>query len=245
MYTRGMSLRRLREMVGHRWLYRDAHYLVAELEVDADRAKRWVPWPLRLAKPARAQLFLSYFPHTTFGSVYREAGLFFEVTHLGMRAVYSPWMLVDDDVALIMGRELLGYPKKLGEFTCQLDGDRIAASAQRRGHTLVTMTGTLGAVLDDPPPVLGRPHRNIRASAGLAIPKLVAFQPKERVIEVRAANLTVTIGGSERDPLHEMGLGRVLATRLHRVDLGGMLPPLPIAAVSPIAYAKYLLLRSH
>ena len=240
-----MSLRRLREMASGRWMYRDAHYLVADVELDADRARRFVPWPLRLAKPARANVFLAYFPHTAFGSVYREAGVFFEVTHLGRRAVYSPWMLVDDDVALILGRELLGYPKKLGELAWQLDGNAIRATATRRGHTLLTMTGTLGEVLAAPPPILGRPHRNIRASIGIALPKLIAFSPKERVREVRAATLDVQITGSPRDPLHEMGFGRVRAARLHRVDLGGSWPPLPIAAVSPLAYAKQLLLRSH
>jgi len=240
-----MTLQRLREMAFRRWVYRDAHYLVADVELDPDRARRFVPWPLRLATPPRANLFLAFFPHTAFGSVYREAGLFLDVTHLGRRAVYSPWMLVDDDVALILGRELLGYPKKLGEFTWQLDGDRISASAHRRGHTLITMTGTLGASIATPPPILGRPHRNIRASAGIAIPKVIAFSPKERVCDVRAAELAVTITGSERDPLHEMGLGRVLGARLHRVDLGGAMPPLPVGAVSPLAYAKHLLLRSH
>lgn len=242
-----MSLRRLREMIGQGWAYRDAQYLVADVELDADRARRFVPWPLRLATPARANVFLAYFPHNTFGSVYREAGVFFDIASCrsGRRAVFSPWMIVDDDVALILGRELLGYPKKLGDLTWQLDGDRISASARRRGHTLVTMTGTLGGPLADPPPMLGRPHRNIRGSAGVAMPKVIAFAPKERVCEVRAAALEVRIEGSERDPLHEMGFGRVLGARLHRVDLGGSLPPLPIALVSPLAYAKQLLLRSH
>jgi acetoacetate decarboxylase len=236
---------RLRELVRHRWIYRDAHYLVVDLELDAARAKRWVSWPLELASPARGQLFLSYFPTTTFGSVYREAGVFFDVTHFGRRAAFSPWMLVDDDVALILGRELLGYPKKLGEFTFELDGDRISATASRRGHPLVSMRGTLGDVVPKPPPILARPHRNIRASTGLAIPKVIAFTPTERVIEVRGAQLEVTITGSERDPLDDLGLGRVLAARLHRVDLGGSMPPIPVGVISPIAYAKYLLMRSH
>ena len=240
-----MSLRRLREMASGRWMYRDAHYLVADVELDADRARRFVPWPLRLAKPARADVFLAYFPHTAFGSVYREAGVFFDVTCWGRRAVYSPWMLVDDDVALILGRELLGYPKKLGDFDWQLDGDAICATASRRGHTLITMTGTLGDVIAAPPPILGRPHRNIRASTGIALPKVIAFTPKERVCSVRSATLDIQITGAPRDPLHEMGFGRVRAARLHRVDLGGGLPPLPVAAVWPLAFARQLLLRSH
>jgi acetoacetate decarboxylase len=228
------------------WIYRDAHYLVADVELDARTARRYVPWPLRLATPARAQVFTAFFPHTTFGSVYREAGVFFDVTsRRGIRAVYCPWMIVDDDVALIMGRELLGYPKKLGELTWEHSSDIIRTTARRRGADLIEMEGTLGATIAAPPPRRGRPHRNVRTSAGLALPKVIAFAPRERVVEVRHASLSVRISGSERDPLDELGLGRVLAARLHRVDLGGGRPPLPILAASPLALARQLLLRSH
>jgi acetoacetate decarboxylase len=226
------------------WIYRDAHYLVADLELDAAVARRHVPWPLRLAAPARAQLFTADFPYTTFGSSYREAGLFFDVVHRGTRAIYCPWMIVDDDVALIAGRELLGYPKKLGSFTWSLDGDRIATTASRRDHVLITMTGTLGEPIGSPPLHLGRPHRNVRTSRGRAVPKIVAFTPRERVIEVRRADLEVRVTGSPRDPLHELGLGRTIAARLHRVDLGGTLP-LPFGIVSPLAVTRSLLIRSH
>ena len=106
------------------------------------------------------------------------------------------------------------------------------------------MTGTLGDLIASPPPMLGRPHRNVRTSLGLALPKVIAFEPRERVVEVRRADLAVTITGSARDPLHEMGFGRVLASRLHRVDLGGRLP-LPVGIASPIALVRQLLLRSH
>lgn len=228
------------------WIYRDAYYLAAEVELDLAAASRFVPRPLRLARPGRAIVFTAYFPTTTFGSVYREAGVFFDV-ECGRRgrAIFSPWMVVDDDVALILGRELLGYPKKLAELLWQRDGDRISTVAHRRGHQLLTMTGTLGEVEREPPPILGRPHRNIRASLGVAVPKIIAFTPRERVVEVRRAQLDVQISGSERDPLDQMGFGRVLAARLHRVDLAGARPPLPIRIVSPLAYARQLLLRSH
>jgi acetoacetate decarboxylase len=241
------SLARLRAMIAPagRWIYRDAFYLVAELELDPAEAARWIPRPLRLAAPARATVFTGYFPTNTFGSVYREAGVFVDVVHRGTRAIYSPWMLVDDDVALILGRELLGYPKKFGELTWEHDGDRIRGAARRRGHDLIEMTGRLGETIADPPPILGRPHRNVRSSIGLALPKVIAFTPRERVVEVRRAELDVRISGSERDPLHQMGFGRVLATRLHKVDLGGAMLPVPVALASPLAMARQLLLRSH
>lgn len=235
---------RLRALAGGGgWIYRDAHYLVADVELDARAAAPWVPRPLVLSRPARAQIFTAWFPHTSFGSVYKEAGIFFDVDHWQKRAVHSPWMLVDDDVALIVGRELLGYPKKLGELSWEHDGDRIAAVACRRGSELVRMEGVLGERLS-PTPMLGRPHRNVRSTTGLALPKVIAFTPKERVVEVRQATLDVSIQGSERDPLHELGLGRVLDARLYRVDLGAGLLPVPIAAVSPLTYARHVLFRS-
>src|SRR5512140_1453834 len=139
------------------WIYRDAHYLLAEMDVDPAAAKRWLPSPLRLASPATATVFTGWFPNNTFGSVYHEAGIFLHVEHLGRPAIFSPWMLVDDDVALITGRELLGYPKKLGEIAWKIDGDAISGVATRRGAELVRMKGTLREEIANPPPVLGRP----------------------------------------------------------------------------------------
>jgi acetoacetate decarboxylase len=242
-----LQLDRLRAMIrpAEKWIYRDAHYLVAEVELDVDRARRWIPWPLALATPARAQVFTGYFPINTFGSVYHEAGVFVDVVHRRTRAIYSPWMLVDDDVALILGRELLGYPKKLGEISWDHAGDHISAIARRRGHDLIEMTGKLGDPIASPPPILGRPHRNVRTALGVALPKVIAFTPRERVVEVRHADLAVRITGSDRDPLPALGLGRVLACRLHKVDLGGALPPIPVALASPLALARQLLFRSH
>jgi acetoacetate decarboxylase len=227
------------------WLYEDAHYLVADMDVDPDAARRWVPFPLRLAKPATASLFTAWFPSNTFGSRYREAGLFLHVEHLGRRAVFSPWMLVDDDVALIVGRELLGYPKKMGTIDFEVDGDRVRGVAERRGVEVVRMEGTLGERVVDPPPILGRPHRNVRASMGIALPKVIAFTPREHPIEVRRATLRVSVGNSERDPLSELGFGAIRAAYLHRVNLGGALPPVPVSGVNPVWYLRQWLLRAH
>jgi acetoacetate decarboxylase len=227
------------------YVYHDAHYLVADLDIDARAARRWVPPPLRLATPARASLFTAYFPHNTFGSVYREAGLLLHVEHGATAAVFCPWMVVDDDVALILGRELLGYPKKLAEISFRIEGQRICGVATRRGSEILRMEGALGEPVANPPPMLGRPHRNVRSSLGLALPKLIAFTPRERVIEVRRAELTVQVHGSQRDPLAELGFGAVRAAYLHRVDLAARGVPRPVAAVSPLWQLRQLLLRTH
>jgi acetoacetate decarboxylase len=235
---------RLRAMLTPEWLYDDAHYLVADMEVDARAVARFVPGPLKLASPPLASIFTAWFPNNSFGSNYREAGVFLHVVHRRKRAVYCPWMIVDDDVALIVGRELLGYPKKLGQIAFDLDGDKIRGVAERRGAELLRMEGTLRERVSDPPPMLGRPHRNVRARVGQVLPTILAFTPREAPIEVRRAELAVSVGSSERDPLAEMGFGRVRAAYLHRVKLGASGIPLPCALVSPLWAMRTLLLRT-
>jgi acetoacetate decarboxylase len=60
---------------------------------------------------------------------------------------------------------------------------------------------------------------------------------------VREAKLEVTIGGSERDPLRELGFGAVRAARLHRVDLAAAIPPLPVGIPSPRGLFRQLFTR--
>lgn len=216
------------------FIYRDAHYLTAVVEIDPDKMRPWLPAGVTLAEPATADLFCAWFPDCNYGSVYHEAGLFVHVkTGIGLFAttgIHCPWMILDDDAAMILGREVLGYPKKMGSIHWSIDGDTVAASAERRGVTLVEMRGTLGEVIDNPPPILGRPHRNV---VGSVLPYLVAFTPGEHVIEVRRAHLEVSVGNSERDPLHDMGVGRVIEARLHRVNLSAGTPPVPLRPILP------------
>lgn len=238
--------RELRSLVGaNEWIYRDAHYLVADVEVDAAAARRLTPWPLRPTTPAMASIFTAWFPHSPVGAVYREAGLFLHVEHGRTRAVYCPWMLVDNDVALILGRELLGYPKKLGAIDWTHDGSRIEAVASRRGAELVRMRAVLGQAVAAPPPMLGRPHRNVRAALGLAVPWILAFTPREHPVEVRRVELTLEVGGSAYDPLHALKMSTPRVAFLHRVHLGASLAalPRPIAIASPLAHFRNLALR--
>lgn len=240
--------RRLRAMVPlGGTLYRGAQYLTAVVEVDPKKMQPFLPPGIRIAEPARADLFTAYFPDNVFGSPgYHEAGLFVHIKTFRGVGIHCPWMILDDDVALIIGRELLGYPKKLGEVEWNITEGVVRNSAARRGDKLLTMTGTIGEPIAEPPKILGRPHRNAMGLMGLALPRIVAFKPGERPVEVRQAHLNVEVIGSERDPLHEMGLGRVVEARLHTVDLiTPWIPPLPVRPLTPLFTATHFNPRVH
>lgn len=92
-----------------------------------------------------------------------------DVTHVpsGKRAFHCPWMLVDSDRSMIAGREVLGFPKKLGAFSFAVDGVElssafrgnetkpfrspfragatVAATVSRGGVTLLDASGALAA----------------------------------------------------------------------------------------------------
>lgn len=132
-------------------LYRDAAYLAVEMTIGRpDVAGRWVPRPLRLAG-STATLFTAHFAQNSFGSVYSEAGLLLPVEHACRSAVHCPWMVVDDDVALILGRELLGYPKKLAAIEWSDDDVDVEARVTRKGQPLLTMSARLGMRRADSP----------------------------------------------------------------------------------------------
>ncbi|WP_265446254.1 acetoacetate decarboxylase family protein [Flexivirga meconopsidis] len=221
-------------------LYRDAHYLAATVKVDPVKMQPWLPPGIRLAEPARADLFCAWFPECTYGSVYHEAGLFVHIKTLRGTGIHCPWMILDDDVPLILGRELLGYPKKLGEIDWSIEGDRIESHARRRGAPLLDLVGTLGEEIADAPPFLGRPHRNVSGLIGAALPRVLAFTPGEHPISTRRVDLDLKVQGSDRDPLHLMGLGDLVDARLHRVDLTAGSPPIPVRPLSPLFPALHL-----
>ena len=223
--------------------YRDAQYLAATYELDRKIAKRWLPPGLMLPRQAKADLFIASFPKSFIGEPYLEAGLFVHVRTPFGTGIHCPWMIVDNDVALTLGREG-GYPKKAGEFEYRIEGDQIFAQASRRGTKLITMRGTIGERVVDPEPFIGRSNLHVVGST-VSIPRLVWFKPIERHVGTREAELDVEISGSLTDPLTELGLGKLLSCRLNRVDLLGVRPPpIPLYPIPPTYTATNFRIRT-
>ncbi len=222
-------------------MYTGAVFFAVRVALDARMAKKWLPPGVSLARPAVATVFASHFPETSFGSVYDEAGVFFHVRRRLRDAVFCPWMVVTDDVALVVGRELLGYPKKLARVTFRYGGrdagttsdGEVFAEVERRGRVVLSLRGVVGGRVAGAPPMLGQRALNVRGALGLTAQRLVTFTPRERIREVRGATAEIAFGrGSDsrgleegRDPLDALGLGSVLDAHLYRVDVSAGLPP--------------------
>lgn len=223
------------------WMFTNARFLAARVELDPARVSRVLPFGLRPSTPAQATLFVAHFPTTSFESVYSEAGIF---VHLAGGAQHCPWILVDDDVALITGRELLGYPKKIGSIDFTLSGDRAHARVERKGARVFEVHAELGEIDPTPPPMEGRRTLNVLGSIGWSLQRLIAFTPEEEILEARHATVDLRLFHAPRDPLHELGIGRVTSAHYYRVNLGGRSLPWPVLPVGPRFWIHNWSLRS-
>jgi len=213
-------------------IWPSALVVMADLPVDREVVATWLPPGLRVPDAALARLFVADYPTTSFGIPYREVGLLLHArTARRQQAVlHCCWMAVDDDSAMIFGRELLGFPKKLA--TIELDavleaGAGVRAGVHRRGQKVLSINGVVtgdgmagGA---GPRGLLDRPIVNVWGPPGPLPSVLLRMAPPERVQEGRPARLSVELPGGDHDPLASL-IGSSLPVEVDgwvlRTDLG-------------------------
>lgn len=86
---------------------------------------------------------------------YNELVVLVPVRVDGTEGNYVPYIFVTTDEALIAGREIAGFPKKMAQITWEREGTTFRGSAKRRGRTILTVEGTV----QGPMPTEGTPGR--------------------------------------------------------------------------------------
>jgi acetoacetate decarboxylase len=139
------------------------------------------------------------------------------------------WMPVDDDTALIYGRELLGYPKKMAEIDFQETPEAIKASVTRRGVKVLSMEGKRGPAQPVPHPVFDVKTFNAGGMGQyFAINPVWLFRPIEVIHESYDAEVTLTLNDSEFDPLSTFIEPRVLRGQMAVTDIPGSYYMFPV-----------------
>lgn len=201
-------------------LWVDAKILVVEVEVDRDAAADLLPPPLTLDEPATATLFVAEYPKTQFGSVYNEAAVILHASDENGEVGHCPWMVVDEDTALILGREFLGFPKKLADITLDVDANHAVGTVTRRGEEVMRLEADLGQVEANPSPILARRGMNLFGSIVTGMKLLEVPPPSQDIHESRACEAKVHLGHTDRDPLGALKPGTVRSAHLLHLDFG-------------------------
>ena len=128
-------------------------YLIITYRTDPDALAAVVPEPLQVAEPLVKYEFIRMPDSTGFGD-YTETGQVIPVTFEGKRGVFVHSMYLDDDAPIAGGREIWGFPKKLGNPKLKVESD-VLVGTLHYGSTLCA-TGSMGYKHRalDPKPVL-------------------------------------------------------------------------------------------
>ena len=220
-----------------------AEMVAAVFRTDASVLSTILPRPLRSPENPLALAFVAKYPKTSFGTVYNEAALFVQAVHRGRSGMYCLSMPVDDDMAMVGGREVFGYPKKMAEsITLCEESSTVIGTAVRKGTEILrieldpktpegieklAMTGV-------PDPADPRSftvtaymfkHFNAPSMHGFDyVPRLVAepvvLRPRP---DVRCGAATVSLTSSPYDPLGEVPVRELIVCAYGRFD-NAMLP---------------------
>jgi acetoacetate decarboxylase len=116
----------------------NAEMLFAIFETDPAIVQEILPQPLKPSSDAYGIVFVGSYPETNFGCIYNEGALFLNCEFKSERGVYCLSMPVDDDMAMVGGREYYGYPKKMAErISLERNGDYVVGSVIRKGTEII------------------------------------------------------------------------------------------------------------
>ena len=105
----------------------DREYLIVTYRTDQDALRAVVPEPLEVVEPIVKYEFIRMPDSTGFGD-YTELGQVIPVRFRGEDGVYVHSMYLDDDAAIVGGRELWGFPKKLAQPKITHEGEVIVGT---------------------------------------------------------------------------------------------------------------------
>ena len=119
----------------------DREYLIITYRTDPKILEALIPAPLKLAEPVVKYEFINMPDSTGFGH-YCESGQVIPVTLDGVAGGYVHSMYLNDHPPIAAGRELWGFPKKLGDPELRVHKDTLMGTLDYSDFRVAT--GTMG-----------------------------------------------------------------------------------------------------
>jgi len=238
----------------------NAEMLTVVWETKPGIVARLLPPPLKPAKRPLAGAFLAYYPETNFGVTYREGALFLLAEFNGEEGAYYIAMPVDNDMAMIGGREFYGYPKKMATIELGREGSVMKGWVERHGVRYFELSATLDGTLNtgDAAEILleafgmdENPVRTVFNFKYFPAPEGMGFDYNPRLIReevefhhtvIEMGSAEVTLRPSEFDPWAEVEIVRVLGAFYTKGD-NSMRKGEAVAEVDQMDFAPYAFLK--
>ena len=115
-----------------------AEMLMAAFQTEPSAIAKILPRPLRPTPQPIAFAFVARYPQTNFGSIYHEGALLVQARLGGEVGLYCLAMPVNEDMAMVYGRERYGYPKKMADSISLEETDsQVVGRVVRKGAEIL------------------------------------------------------------------------------------------------------------
>ena len=238
----------------------DAEFLSTYWETKPQIVKRLLPPPLKPAKHPVACAFIAKYPKTNFGISYHEGALFLFAENDGVTGMFCLAMPVDNDMAMIGGREVFGYPKKMSNIQFEKKNKTFKGSVERLGIKYIEIQAELnnkpnakdflkiGMDLGLNPAKPGSITYNYKYFPS---PKYESFDYNPRLIreeitmqssELALGEVNIKLNPSEDDPWYEIEIERLLGCLYIKTD-SQMQPGEVVAEIDSKQFEPYAFMK--
>ena len=240
----------------------DAEMLTVFWETKPEIVARLLPPPLKPASSPIAYAFVASYPRTNFDVTYKETALFIRASFNGEEGGYCLAMPVTSDMALIYGREIFGFPKKMADIHYKKNGDTVVGWTKRRGTRFMKIRAKLTGKFNDPAmqdiitanpmskdgssTITSYNFKYFPAPEGCAFdynPRLVQQETLFRPKEMLFGEAQIIFKPSDYDPWAEVEVVKMLGALYTRGD-NSMVSAKVVAEVEPREFAPYALLKT-
>ena len=236
----------------------DAEVLTVFFETKPQTIERLIPLPLKPGPLPIGIAFVAKYPKTNFGVSYLESALFLMVSHDGEEGVYCLSMPVDNDMALILGRETFGYPKKIGNIYLEREGNDFRGGTERQGISFLEMKARMEGSFNDPgaqqfiaemtqtnPDIVVYNFKyfpNPERTGFDYNPRLIKETVKRRFKHIEYGEAQLFFNPSPHDPWSDIEIVKVIGA-LFTISDNSMLPGEVVAEIDPLEFAPYALMK--
>ena len=236
----------------------DAEVLTVYFETKSEVVERLLPPPLKPAALPIGAAFVANYPKTNFGVAYLESALFLLAQHNGEEGAYCLSMPVTNDIALILGREVFGYPKKMAEIGFEREGDDIRGWTERHGTRFFEVKARLNGKFNDvgvqqmmADEIESNPDVTVYNFKYFPAPEREGFDYNPRLVKeiVKRKNKSVEMGEaelilqpSEHDPWIDVEIVRVYGA-IYTVGDNTMLPGSVVAEADQAEFTPFAFMK--
>ena len=246
-----MGLVRSKEEIKKRYKQYETGYQLLDVKLVSamftttmEVVEKLLPPPLEPGNTLACTAFVAEYQRTNFIPPYNEAAVFIPCQYKGEAGGYCLAMPVTTDIAMIGGREVYGYPKKIAEkITVTRTGNEVHGLCIRHGVPIIEIKGTLEGVLPErggaTPHFLIKSILDERAVGPRKNPQLLRQVNPTEFDKVEYGEGSVSFGKSKDDHLYELPVDQVMMISYMENGTILMPPGVVIAEVDADEYAPY------